>query len=376
MCPLTDIGVVEGVDAAIGADAVIGADAAAVGAGAADVGAVAGAGADLGAVAGAADAGAAAGAGAIPEVLVSAPATAGAGGAGAIGGAIGALPGLALGAGPTGSVATPDASGNPSTDATAGPQALLPGVPGASALDPNLASALGIDFNVPGADATIDASPLTFGSANPADLSGVPGLQPTDILASGPAAAPDSGGAGSSIASWLSHPKNAITASMLGLSGIQAFSKPALPSGASQALGSAGASVSQAQQVLAAGGMGGPTWALQKQSIDAGMAQRERQLIQSIQQNAATSGGGGADSGLVQQQIAQARAQLEVEREQAYAQAASQNVAAAVAELTGGNQTLTSVAQMQLAQQNASRQQATQLAQLAALLNQSSFPGG
>ena len=76
-------------------------------------------------------------------------------------------------------------------------------------------------------------------------------------------------------------------------------------------------------------------------------------------------------------QDAQQEAEIQdLQAQQQYAQAAAQNLQAAVSELTGGNQTLTSVAQMQLAQQNASRQQAVQLAQLAAMLNQSSLPGG
>ena len=62
------------------------------------------------------------------------------------------------------------------------------------------------------------------------------------------------------------------------------------------------------------------------------------------------------------------RGQLEQQRQALYLQAQQQNVAQAVTVLTGGNQVLDQIAQMQLNQSDQARAAASQTAELALLL--------
>jgi hypothetical protein len=330
--------------------------------------------------------------------LGAAGALGGAGGGGPIGGAAASAPdGLSDSDIASSAAIGPQtlASNSPLTaDVSGGASALMPTTDASvTSLSPDLASQLGVTPDA-GADSSIysltGGATGTPGGAAAPDMSGfnigdpgaATGWQPMDpanplgTAGSTGAVAPGGQSTLDQFGSWISQPKNAITAGMLGLAGVNAIMTPKLPSAANTALGAAGPAVQAAQSVIQSGGMSGPAWTQQKASIDASIQQQLQQLTDQIKQNAATSGQGTTNSGLVQQQIAQATEQLETQRQQLYMQAAEQNVQTAVSELTGGNATLSSIASMQLAQSNTARQQSAQLAQLAAALNQSSIPGG
>jgi hypothetical protein len=179
-------------------------------------------------------------------------------------------------------------------------------------------------------------------------------------------AAPADQGIGSDILNWFK--KNPAQAGLLGISGLEALSKPQLPGAARTALGAAGPAVQQAEAIIQSGGTATPIWAQQKAAIDASIDQQIQQQAEALQQAAVNSGMGDKNSGVVQQQIAKMKADLEVQRQQLYFQAQQQNVSNAVAELTGSNQVLASISQMQLAQDEAARQAAAQTAELAFLL--------
>jgi hypothetical protein len=184
------------------------------------------------------------------------------------------------------------------------------------------------------------------------------------------------GATGGDLTDWLKSPKNLASLGMLGISGFNALSKPKLPSAANTALGAAGPAVAQAQSIISSGGTATPEWATQKASIDASIDQQIQQQTEALKQAAANNGEGNQNSGIVQQQIAQMTSNLNEQRQQLYLQAQQQNVNNAVSELTGGNQTLSAIAQMQLSQETQARQSATQTAQLALQLQQLSLPGG
>ena len=385
-------------DAALGAGITGGADAltSSIAAGsAADLGA-AGSAADLGAAGSAADLGAASTsglltggadalsssvAGGLPEVTVSAAAPGAAAGGGAAGealaaGAAGAGLGLAAGGGspPATGVTAKDTTGVGADYTSAETSDFLPatgsGAGDIGSLSPDVASLLGVGGSDVGAGggsflgplSTWTVDPGTFVSPDVASLStDVSGLDLTS---------------GQSLTDWLLKPKNALSAGMLGVSGIEALTRPKLPSAAATALGAAGPAVQQAQNVIASGGTATPVWTAQKASIDAQIDQEIKQQTEAIMQAAASSGEGNQNSGIVQQQIAQMTDNANVQRQQLYAQAQQQNVNNAVAELTGGNQTLSAIANMQLAQQEQAQQAARQTAQLALQLEQLSLPGG
>ncbi len=120
--------------------------------------------------------------------------------------------------------------------------------------------------------------------------------------------------------------------------------------------------------MISSGGTNTPTWNTQKASIDSQISEQLNSAIEQLKQSAANSGMGGANSAVVQQKIAQLQQQATTQRQQLYAEAQQRNVANAVAELTGGNQTLGSIAQMQMGQSSAAQQSAAQTAELALLL--------
>ena len=78
---------------------------------------------------------------------------------------------------------------------------------------------------------------------------------------------------------------------------------------------------------------------------------------------------GGTNSALVQQKIQQIMSQANTQKQTLYAQAMQQNVTNAVSELSGGNATLASIANMQLAQSDQAKSAAGQMAEMALLLN-------
>ena len=154
----------------------------------------------------------------------------------------------------------------------------------------------------------------------------------------------------------ISTPKGMLGAAGLGLELYGLTRSGTLPSAAKTALGAAGPAAAQAQQIIQTGGMGTPLWASQKSGIDAQVDQQIQNYTRSIQQNAANAGQGGANSMVVQQQVQTMTNQLEALRQQMYQAALQQNVQNAVAELTGANQTLMSVAQLQMAEDQRAQQ--------------------
>src|SRR5208337_1423385 len=159
-------------------------------------------------------------------------------------------------------------------------------------------------------------------------------------------------------------PRNAGTAGLLGLSLKSALTQPKLPTASTTASNSATQAVQGANSVIQSGGTATPQWSSQKATIDASINQQIQQQSEAIMQAAASSGEGNQNSGIVQQQIAQMTANVNVQRQQAYAQAQQQNVQAALSELAGGDQTLTSIGNMQLAQSEEAQQLAAQTAEM------------
>jgi hypothetical protein len=228
---------------------------------------------------------------------------------------------------------------------------------------------------------TSSASPLStdlassFGLAPSSDLaalntaaSGLPaGTFPTGVDSVGSSGFDLSGAAGN-LGSWIE--KNPAQAAMLGLSGVNALSTPKLPSAANNALDNASSMTQQAQQIISSGGTSSPAWGQQKSSIDQNINQQLTNAIAQLRQSAVNNGMGGANSMVVQEQINNLQQQAETQRQQLYSQALSQIVSQSVLELTGGNQTLSSIAQMQLSQSDEAKQSASQTAQLALMLGQ------
>jgi hypothetical protein len=229
-------------------------------------------------------------------------------------------------------------------------------------LSPDISQSLGIDpsggFNAGGAS--------DFDAANA-------GINPADTGINPATGAPDAGFSGGSnpmsgLGSWLSNPKNAATAGLLGLSLKSALTQPKLPGASGTANAAATQAVQGANSVIQSGGTATPEWASQKSSIDATINQQIQQQTEAIMQAAASSGEGNQNSGIVQQQIAQMTQNANVQRQQLYAQAQQQNVQAALSELSGGDATLTAIGNTQLQQSEQAQQLAAQTAELALML--------
>lgn len=236
----------------------------------------------------------------------------------------------------------------------------LPVTSGSTPLSPDVASMLGVDTGAGvGADATTVA-----GTGGGADLSTM-GLDTT--LTTGDAGGAGGGGIGSDAWKWIkAHP---VQAGQLGLAGMNAFRQPALPSAGKTAQGAATAEVQSAQGVIASGGTSSPQWQAMKSSIDAQISANLQNAMEAMQQQMANSGMGGTNSAVVQQKMFQLTQQAETERAALYEQALGQIVSQAVSELSGGNATLTQIANMQLAQSQQARQVAAQTAELSLLLS-------
>ena len=157
-------------------------------------------------------------------------------------------------------------------------------------------------------------------------------------------------------------------AGLLGLSAVNAMRTPQLPGAAKTALGAGSQAVTQAQGILSSGGTSSPLWSQQKSSIDQQINQALQQQIAQMKQSAASNGMGGDNSGVVQQQIADLTSKAETQRQALYNQALQQIVTNAVSELTGGDNTLSSIANMQMQQTEQARNAASQTAELALLL--------
>ena len=214
-------------------------------------------------------------------------------------------------------------------------------------------SQFGIDTGASMATSDFD---LANATVNPAD---------TGI---GDTAAGGASGGGNSLMSWLTNPKNAATAGLLGLSLKSALTRPNLPSSLSTANAAATSAVQNATPIIQSGGTATPEWTSQKASIDATINQQIQQQTEAILQAAASSGEGNANSGIVQQQVQTMTANLNVQRQQLYLQAQQQNVSAALSELSGGDQVLTSIGATQLQQSEEAQALAAQTAELALML--------
>jgi 1,2-phenylacetyl-CoA epoxidase PaaB subunit len=140
---------------------------------------------------------------------------------------------------------------------------------------------------------------------------------------------------------------------------------PKLPGAAKTALDSSSSAVTNAQNVINSGGTGTPIWQTQKASIDASITQQLQHATEQLRQNAANTGQSGA---VVQQQLTQLQQQFEQQRQALYLQAQQSNVQSAISELTGGNQTLSEVAKMQLAASGEAQSSLSEAAKLAAEL--------
>lgn len=167
--------------------------------------------------------------------------------------------------------------------------------------------------------------------------------------------------------------KNPASAGMLGISAVNALSKPKLPDAARAVQGANTPNLAAASGVINAGGASGPAWNTQKASIDAQIdrqiAQRKQQILQQAQNS-----GTGVDSLVTVQQIQQMTEQMEGVRQQQYMQAQGQNVQAALSQLGMSNQALGQVAQQEFASSKEAQSSAAQTAQLALMLQQMQKP--
>lgn len=247
-----------------------------------------------------------------------------------------------------------------------------------------------VDPNTPGSfipTNSADPTPMTpqlaqqFGIA-PMDAGATPGMDPgtggTNLFAGdtpGDFSNVGGGGAGlpggsttggdNDFLKWLG--KHKTTAGLLGISALNAFKTPKLPGAARTAMDSANAGIGQANQTISTGGMG-PQWQQQKATIDASIDQQMRQMTEQMMQSAVNSGMG-SSSAVTAQKIQQMKAQLETQRQQLYMQAQQQNVQNALRVLTGDNQVLMGIANMQMRNSAESRQAASETAELALLLS-------
>ena len=157
------------------------------------------------------------------------------------------------------------------------------------------------------------------------------------------------------------------TAGLLGISGIQALSRPKTPQASRTLEGGATQGAAQANSVIQSGGQSSPAWTQQKAGIDAGIDQQIQQQTQAILQQAQNSGQG-ADSQVTIQQINKLKTQLETQRQNLYAQAQGQNVQAALQQLGISDQALSGVAAAQYRASQDARSSAANTAQMALML--------
>lgn len=331
------------------------------------------AGSSLAGAAGAAGAGAAGTSGLAELAPVTVSGTAGTAGGGGLGALGAGLTGAALGsaAGGGGTPATP--YGLDQNVAPAPGTAAVQEIPGAvtpGAAQPGL--------GIADAGGSLGAPVENFGAAAPGDAFDAGSLA-TDSEGELPLGGAPSAGKGfaSSVMDWLKVPKNALQAGMFGMSLKNALTQPGLPGAAKTAAGIAGPAAQAAAGVIQTGGTGTPLWQNQKASIDSNIDMQIQNEAMALQQAAANSGMGDQNSGVVQQQINAMKERMNAQRLQAYTQVQQQNVTNAVSELTGSNQTLTQIADMQLRQQQGAMQLASQTAELAGWLgeNQDSSNG-
>lgn len=237
-----------------------------------------------------------------------------------------------------------------------------------TALDPAIAQQLGIDFSLASAPSAgglgFDTSLLSAPAAAGGDT--IPTIIDTSAAAAG--AGGGGGGAGgyfSQLGNFLTNPKNLPSLGLGGLSLFNALKTPKLPSQLNPVMAANTTASNAANATIAGGGTASPNWAQQKASIDASINQQLQQQSEALQQNAANTGQQGM---VVQQQLNQLKQTLETQRQTLYQQAQAANVNQAISELTGSNQALTGIANLQLQQDQAAQQASNQMAELALLL--------
>lgn len=211
----------------------------------------------------------------------------------------------------------------------------------------------------PSADIMAQGAPgAAAASASPAGAAGVPG-EATNAATAGAGSSSMLGKIGGYIA------KNPLQAAELGLAAYEGTQKQPLPSALKQLQTASSQEVQQAQSVISSGGTSAPNWAGQKASIDASLAEEEKNSRESILQTAANSGLS-SDSMVVQQQLAQLSANIETQRQQQYAAAQQQNTQNAISVLSGGSSGLATVGSAQMQGSEQSQQLAERLGLAAA----------
>ena len=245
----------------------------------------------------------------------------------------------------------------------------LPVTSGGAALSADMANALGIQQ---GLGASPAVAPTGVSPSVP-DFGGT-GMDPATV-------GPDSNwldklqALGGKAMTWAGN--NPLSTAALGLTAKNLLTTPKLPSAAQTAFGASSAAVQQAEGILNSGGTSSPQWTTMKASIDSQIDQQLKTAMAQMQQTAANNGQGGANSAVVQQQMAALQQQATAQKEQLYSKALSDIVSQALTEMTGGDQTLGQIAQLQLGQSNNATQTASQTANLAlqlARLNQPQSP--
>jgi hypothetical protein len=248
---------------------------------------------------------------------------------------------------------------------------------GVSGLNGGLTTAAGIGQGATGfapstsiASAAGGADIGGSGLTAPFDMSGAAAPSVADLAGSATSIAPgaNSGGgiAGALKSLGINTPIQGLQTAALGANLFNTLAGgPKLPGAAQTALNSSSQAVQNAQSVISSGGTGTPIWQTQKQQIDTSIQQQLAHATAQLQQNAANTGQSGA---VVNQQINALTQQYEQQRQALYLQAQQGNVQSAVAELTGGNQTLSAVAQMQLAGDQQAQSSLSEAAKLAAEL--------
>ena len=287
---------------------------------------------------------------------------------GAGGGAAGFGAADAAGASGTFLPATSDATATPLAPDLASQFGIVGSTPDAGA-----GAGAGVFGSVGGGSAAAPAVSSGFGSAANAgpELVGDAGTG-AGLTAGDAGVASVSGTGASSAGDWLSkllsNPKQLASLGLSGVSLLQALSKPKLPSYSQAAASSAQANLAQANATIASGGTSAPQWQAQKAAIDSSIQQQLDAQTRALQQSMANAGEGGANSAVVQQQLNNLKSNLENQRNQLYLQAQGQNVQQAITQLTGDNQVLTGVGNMQWQQSQAAQQQALNTAKLIASL--------
>lgn len=289
-----------------------------------------------------------------------------------------------VGSGPEGNVFNPPTAPT-GTDPNTGMPAFLDATTPVASLDPSTAAALGITDSgtAGGLDASfnnaVGVSPggVDTGIFNPGQDSSIyTGAQPTDMTDPVPdqTIKPEdvTGGKTPGVmdnvnAALKKVGLNPATAGLLGISGIQALTKPKTPQASRTLEGTSTTGSQQAQAVIQSGGQSSPAWDSQKQSIDATIDQQIQQQSQAILQQAQNSGQG-ADSQVTVQQINKLKTQLEAQRQTLYAQAQGQNVQAALSQLGISDQALSGVAAAQYKASQDARSSAANTAQMALML--------